>query len=161
MRMPVAIAVLLCTFGCYLPSQYKVENHALGVPITATVGSPLITLERGMKDQFGNVMERHAKEFIYSGKAGQVVRFSYREFSGLQASPGMDAGLLARPAFTQDVQYDLAESDVIAFQNMRLKVINATNSDITVEVLRQLDPLPVLETPPEPQAPTPGTRVHF
>lgn len=147
-KIPALCALLIGMAGCGLAnSAYLVRNHERGKIVTATIGTPLIQAERGVKnDVYGSVLDRFEKQFIYSGKAGSVVKFSYREFAGkatfnedsIFAGPTSEAGSLARPAFTQEVQYDLNDGDTIAFQSMRLRVVNATNSEITVEVLSEL-----------------------
>ena len=68
----------------------------------------------------------YVQEFVYNGRVGDAVRFVYREFKDNYA----------RPAFTQEVQYDLSLSDEIGFQNLRLKVIDATNTNITYVLTR-------------------------
>ena len=65
------------------------------------------------------------KEFIYNGRVDDGLKFIYREFYGD----------LIRPSFTQELQYDLSQSDVIGFKGLRIKVMNATNSTITYSVL--------------------------
>jgi hypothetical protein len=62
---------------------------------------------------------------LYSGRIGDKINISYREFSGERA----------RPAFSNDVEYDLAASDEIAYRGARIQVIEATNSSITYRVL--------------------------
>lgn len=57
---------------------------------------------------------------IYTGKENNTLKFSYREFSGD----------LARPSYTIDVTYDLNESSIVAFRNVRLRVLQATNVEI-------------------------------
>ena len=69
------------------------------------------------------------QEFIYNGKVGNAIKFTYREF--------MDD--LARPAFTQDLQYDLTESKVIGFRGLRIEIISATNIKIEYKVLNHFD----------------------
>lgn len=61
------------------------------------------------------------QELIYNGRVGNNLKFIYREFSND----------LIRPAFTQEVQYDLSESDIIGFKHLRLKIIEASNIEIT------------------------------
>src|SRR5690606_13439745 len=63
---------------------------------------------------------------IYSGKVGNKINISYREFSGS----------LARPAFNNDVEYDLNESKQIGYKGALLEVIDANNQNITYKVLR-------------------------
>jgi hypothetical protein len=62
---------------------------------------------------------------IYTGKEGNIIKATYREYSGN----------LARPAFTVDVTYDLKDSDIIAFRGARLQILEATNTSIKYKVL--------------------------
>lgn len=62
---------------------------------------------------------------IYSGKIGNRVTLGYREFS-------RD---FARPAFSNEVTYDLSESNILGYKGARLEVIGATNTEITYKVL--------------------------
>ncbi|MDC3124458.1 hypothetical protein OBB00_07055 [Gammaproteobacteria bacterium] len=66
------------------------------------------------------------QEFVYNGRVGDAVKFVYREFKNSYA----------RPAFTQEVQYDLSQSDEIGFQDLRIKVLEATNTEISYIVLK-------------------------
>jgi hypothetical protein len=61
-------------------------------------------------------------DVLYQGTSKGEVKISYREFS---------SGV-ARPAFTQDVAYELAPDGtaIIGFKGMRIKVIKATGQDI-------------------------------
>lgn len=68
------------------------------------------------------------RELVYSGVSGGVVRLSYREFSGD----------LARPAFTQELTYDLADGDEIGFRGARFRVLKATNVSIRYVVVKPL-----------------------
>lgn len=58
------------------------------------------------------------QELIYNGKIGNTIKISYREFKND----------FARPAFTQEIVYDLSESNVIGFKGMRIEVVEANNS---------------------------------
>ncbi|WBQ10224.1 hypothetical protein L2D01_00295 [Hyphomonadaceae bacterium ML37] len=62
---------------------------------------------------------------LYSGRVGDKINISYREFSGS----------VARPAFSNDVEYDLAASSEIAYRGARIEIIEATNSSITYRIL--------------------------
>ena len=66
------------------------------------------------------------QEFLYAGRVGDALKFIYREYKNNYA----------RPAFTQEVQYDLSQSDEIGFKNLRLKVLEATNTNITYKVIQ-------------------------
>lgn len=67
------------------------------------------------------------QELVYSGKSGSTIKVSYREFSGD----------MARPAFTQDLTYDLAESKEIAFRSIVIKVVEATGGKIKYKVVKE------------------------
>ena len=66
---------------------------------------------------------------IYSGKVGNKINIGYREFSSN----------MARPAFNNDVEYDLSESSEIGYKGALLKVINANNQSIEYEVIRNFN----------------------
>jgi hypothetical protein len=66
---------------------------------------------------------------IYSGRVGNRINIGYRETSG-------DA---ARPAFNNEVEYDLNESKVIAYKGAELEIIDATNRSITFRVLKNFN----------------------
>lgn len=69
------------------------------------------------------------RELVYGGISQKTIMISYREFS--------DA--TARPAFSQDLKYDLNESDIIGYRGARFQVIKAGNTVIRYKVLKQLD----------------------
>jgi hypothetical protein len=70
------------------------------------------------------------QELIYNGRIQNNLKFVYREL----ASESNGSAIMRRP-FQQEVQYDLSESDVIGFKGARLKIIEATNRNVTYEVL--------------------------
>lgn len=69
------------------------------------------------------------KELIYGGLSQKTIAVSYREFSDGTA----------RPAFTQELKYDLTEGDIIGFRGARFQVIKATNMTLKYKVLKPLD----------------------
>lgn len=64
------------------------------------------------------------KEFIYNGKSNNTLKFVYREF----------VQDWARPAFTQELQYDLNESNIIGFKGLRIEVLKSTNTTIEYKI---------------------------
>lgn len=71
-------------------------------------------------------LKRNVKqEFIYNGKVNNSFKFTYREF----------INDYARPAFTQDLQYDFNDGSIIGFKGLRIEIILATNSTIKYKVL--------------------------
>jgi len=61
---------------------------------------------------------------IYSGRVGDKVRVSYREFSGN----------IARPAFSNEAEYDLSEAMQIAYKGAKIQILEADNEKIKYEV---------------------------
>lgn len=66
---------------------------------------------------------------IYSGKIGQKINIGYREFSNS----------VARPAFNNDVEYDLSESNIIGYKGAQLEITEATNQFIKYRVIRNFN----------------------
>jgi hypothetical protein len=69
------------------------------------------------------------RELIYTGRAGNAVSILYREF----------VNDMARPAFSQQLQYDVGADPVIGYKGARFEVLRADNIGITYRVLSQLD----------------------
>ena len=69
------------------------------------------------------------QDFLYNGRNKEELFFSYREFKSD----------LARPAFQQDVRYLIADSKNIGFKSLRLRVLEATNQDITYIIEKPFD----------------------
>lgn len=65
------------------------------------------------------------QHLLYNGKIGDRITLGYREFSNQ----------MARPAFSNDVVYDLSESSMLGYKGARIEVIKATNTEITYKVL--------------------------
>lgn len=66
---------------------------------------------------------------IYLGKTGNTLKFGYRE----------SYQDFARPAFSNEITYDLNDSNIIGYKKAKLQVISATNSEITYKVLSYFD----------------------
>jgi len=62
---------------------------------------------------------------LYNGKIGNRIALGYREFSGD----------IARPAFSNEVSYDLSESATLGYKGARIEVIKATNTEITYKLV--------------------------
>jgi hypothetical protein len=66
---------------------------------------------------------------IYSGKIGNKINIGYREFSGNYA----------RPAFNNNVEYDLSESKFIGYKGAQIEVIDATNQYIKYRLIKNFN----------------------
>lgn len=95
-------------------------------------------LKKSVKYEIADVSERRSirtPEFncqvLYQGLSKGSIKISFREF----------LNGLARPAFTQDISYDLEKDGtaIIAFKNLRISVIKATQSEITYIVKKRLN----------------------
>ena len=65
---------------------------------------------------------------LYQGKTDNKIKISFREFKDN----------MARPAFTQDIEYELDSkgTTTIGFKGLRIEVLKATNYDITYKVIK-------------------------
>lgn len=70
--------------------------------------------------------ESFRRTLIYSGRVGNKLKMSYREFSGEYA----------RQAFNTEVEYDLEDGNEIGYAGARIEVVEATNTEITYKVLK-------------------------
>lgn len=141
----IALAVSLCLAGCAstVVSRQDLPSYRVGQTYSASVGGTLLVSQRGAVERvrrWVGIMnspdgwqedDRYTsdyvrKELVYSGRSGDSIDISYREFRG-----GM-----AAPAFYQTVKYDLKASRTITFQNFQFEVITATNDAIAARLLR-------------------------
>ncbi|CAN7262316.1 hypothetical protein LJR164_001181 [Phenylobacterium sp. LjRoot164] len=68
-------------------------------------------------------------EFIYTGVANNILSATYREFRDD----------MARPAFSQDLKYDISQDKVIGFKGARIEVLSAGNVGIKYVVQKGFD----------------------
>ena len=114
--------------GCGLANSRYIEyDFTRDVDKTAAVGSPMITWTESQKnDVYGNVLSGMEHTLTYSGREGSILKIYYREFSTTPST----WGAVARPAFTQELTYDISASPDISFQDFRIQVLDATSSTI-------------------------------
>jgi hypothetical protein len=70
-------------------------------------------------------MEGFKAELIYNGISKNTIKITYREYMNE----------LARPAFYQELNYDLDKSNLIQFKTLKIKVLHADNSLIRFIIL--------------------------
>ena len=68
------------------------------------------------------------QELIYNGRSKDAIKVSYREFKDD----------FARPAFQQDLSYDLSDSKEIGFRGAIIEVVEATNTYIKFVVKKPI-----------------------
>ena len=66
---------------------------------------------------------------IYSGNVADTLKIGYREYSGS----------VARPAFNNDVEYDLTDSMYISYKGAQIEVLEANNQIIRYKVIRNFN----------------------
>ncbi|WP_323004165.1 hypothetical protein [Denitromonas sp.] len=103
----------------------KEENSELCV-VTTFGGSACYKGVYERKKQLSERGNSFQQTLIYSGRIGDKINIGYREFSNNTA----------RPAFNNDVEYDLASSSTIGYKGALIEVIKADNSSITYRLIR-------------------------
>lgn len=68
-------------------------------------------------------------ELIYNGIDGKTIKCIYREY----------LNDLARPAFTQELSYNLDVDTTIGFKGSRIKILDANNTSVKYIVLKHID----------------------
>jgi hypothetical protein len=125
----IALVLLfgLLVSGCGLSNSLYIQYNPLcQTASTTAVGSPMVQAEEQcINDVYGGVYASFSQQLIYAGKIGNTIRITYREFSNQ----------LARPAFSQELTYDLSGNNIIVFKQTKMEVKEASNSAITIIVL--------------------------
>gem|GEM_PF-3766695 len=101
-------------FNVFLVSKNREVNIT---PIKYTVKQQMLFKE----DAFKYIV-------LYQGKIGNNIKISFREFKEN----------MSRPAFTQDIDYELNKngSTIIGFKGLRIEVLGSTNLDITYKIIQ-------------------------
>lgn len=151
--MAMALAAVACNSRPpqYVPPTDTTErSYTLGTEVRASVGAAFLSVQRTQKHHYWNAEWRYwtteiqinRHELLYSGVDRKTLLVSYREYASQS-----EADLYARPAFAQDLRYDLAASDTIVFRDYRMRIIEATNEAIRVVVLSEGGESPEPGTP--------------
>lgn len=106
-------------------SVKKNQNSRLAV-VTVFGGSAYYDGDFERKKQLSERGDNFQQTLIYSGRVGDKINIGYREFSSN----------LARPAFNNDVEYDLTTSKTIGYKGALIEVIKADNMSITYKLIR-------------------------
>lgn len=106
----------------------KGQNTICGVSVlNARVCQKNVRFERVKRPAL--VSDGFQQTLLYSGRIGNKINISYREFSNNTA----------RPAFNNDVEYDLSESTTIGYKGAEIEIIEATNRMIKYRVIRNFN----------------------
>lgn len=140
----IILSIVIFILGCatmYTNKQY-LKNYTINSEKQINIGVPMIKFENityiegkrwvgilNSKDGWEHYKyatdDSFLEELIYTGRSGNTIFISYREYKKE----------FARPAFFQELKYDLEKSDIIVFRNYKIKVLDATNEYIRFLVL--------------------------
>jgi len=120
MRKLLALCLLLS--ACSGSNKFY-KDYDVGVEKEATVGSVMVTVSG--QEKIANETTRITQQLVYGGVAARIARIGYREY-------GED---LTKPAAFQELQYDLNESNVIAFRDMTIQILEASSKQVRFKVL--------------------------
>lgn len=110
------------------------KNYGFGVPKTIFTGDHLASVARvtskfidGYYNDIPVSVERFTVRLTYLGMEGSsVIKLHYREFGG---------GDQARPVFDLDLEYNLEDSRLIVFRDLKFSVSEASNSSLTYTII--------------------------
>lgn len=140
----LATSTLLALQGCATTTLERktYKSYLVGREATATIGEAFLVDQNGSVEKVKKwvgilnssdgwrIEERYSQDFVrkellYSGKSGNTIEVSYREFRGGYAAP----------AFFQNLKYDLSESRLIRFQKFSVEILQADNQMIKYKIL--------------------------
>ncbi len=122
--------------GIRRPDMYiQFDRNSLEVVnaiMTSPMGSKSVPIEPGqyqllLCERMGTKAFR--REILYSGGAKGTIQLQYREF----------ANDYARPAFSQELSFDLAMGKEIGFRGARIRIESISNTGIRYTVLKPLE----------------------
>lgn len=119
--------------GIFIPNDNKSPIEICYIFAGSANCDPLPSLAEGSGFKYIEVdffiKTSFKRELIFVGGNSKVINLLYREYKDD----------IARPAFSQDLKFDITEDDVIGFKGARFQVIKAGNTGITYKVLRHLN----------------------
>jgi hypothetical protein len=89
--------------------------------------TPVPGVEQTIIETWGE--DSFKRELVYLGVQQNSMTIQYREFKND----------IARPAFTQEIKYDLSQGKEIGYTGSRFEIIRATNTELVYKVLKPLD----------------------
>lgn len=107
----------------------KSDNAICAAGMTGGAGGCRTDLQFEKKNWASASGSSFQQTLLYNGKVGNKINIAYREFSSD----------LARPAFNNDVEYDLSESNQIGYKGALLEVIDANNQMIKYKVIKNFN----------------------
>ena len=105
------------------------NSPELNKEVTTSVGNNIT--EKKITTMFYNPIRftKFQQVLIFNGIVGNKLKIGYREFKDE----------MARPAFNNEVEYDLNTSKTIGYKGCQIEVIKADNESITYKVVKNFD----------------------
>ncbi|MCB0338848.1 MAG: hypothetical protein KDD53_04550 [Bdellovibrionales bacterium] len=92
----------------------------LNQPLSANTGATIVKWFQPLVGE---------NRLLYGGRDDSTLLISYREFrTG-------NGGMFAAPAYTQELRYNLDKSDIITFRDIKIRVSDATNENLSYVIL--------------------------
>ena len=120
------ISTTIFWIGCIVLSPYQYRNYQINRIDSCVVGNPLILIQNGLISHDRTNLDTlryffgYESELLYTGISGNTIYLTHREYQ-TNAS-----GVFIKPAFSLQVQYDLAISKLITFQHYSIEIFEAT-----------------------------------
>jgi hypothetical protein len=138
----LSLSLILFSCASRNVSPVNLKNYSMNTVKATNIGDAMIKNRKGFfieEKQWVGLLhstdgwyynnyysdESFQEELIYTGRIDDIIHISFREYK-------KD---FARPAFFQELVYDLKKSDRIVFKQYKLQVIDATNEHIKFKVL--------------------------
>jgi hypothetical protein len=131
------LSLLAWLIGCAPARPFIDRDFVLNEPKEASVGSRMLLIEAGWMNAAIDTDQKNRgilQELTYGGKSATTIKLLYREYVR------ENRVVLNRPAYTQELQYDLNESNTITFRELRIQILRADNNSIAFKVIASGDP---------------------
>lgn len=113
--------------GIFVPNDKKSPAVIYQFTSKFNFGKNAVPIEVSVSEIWSK--ESFKRELVYSGVSQNTITILYREF----------VGDIARPAFSQELKYDLAQSREIGYKGARFEIVKATNTELLYKVIKALD----------------------
>ncbi len=125
--------------GVTVPNRPMINDPVQSIQIKNNGEICIISIFNGTKCDTGKLTKKvkldtsrqssFQQTLVYNGKFGNKINIGYREYS---------EGL-ARPAFSNEVEYDLSESRTIRYKGAIMEIVEANNQFITFKLLKNFN----------------------
>jgi hypothetical protein len=159
----VFIIIPFSFYGCMTKVSYCIKYYSLNDTCRITAGSDILKWEEGVRDKeikpyrqdydsnerYWEALKRYQMpgrhgegrifELLYKNTIGGIMNLIYREYLLTMNNAIM------RESFNYEINYDLKESNKIAFKDFSIDVIDASQAELIYHVYREPKRLNELE----------------